>query len=447
MNMSKLSRRRVLRGMLNGSAVTVALPFLNCFLNSNGTALASGAAMPVRYGTWGWGLGMNSGIFVPKKLGAGYDLPEEIAMLAPVREHINLITNTQAFRDNYQNLCHYTGWVISRTGSAPKDNKDIPGETIDVTIANQIGRSTRFKSLTATATGDVRSTYSYDNVNTPNAPEWSPLQFYTRLFGPEFPDPNATTFTPDPHVMARRSVLSGVMGQTKGLMREVGAEDRARLDQYFTGLRHLEQQFQQRLEKPQPIAACHRVQAIDKDPPMGMDADAVALRHKMMTDLLVMAVACDQTRVFNMAYSNASAVTIKPGYEKPHHTDTHEEPVDQKVGYQPNASWFTRRAMESWGYFVDAFTKIKEGDGTLLDNVFICATTDHGYARVHSLDGMPQFTAGRAGGRVKTGLHIDAANTAGTRLGYTALRVMGVDTPSWGVNSNNTSKELGELLA
>jgi hypothetical protein len=43
-------------------------------------------------------------------------------------------------------------------------------------------------------------------------------------------------------------------------------------------------------------------------------------------------------------------------------------------------------------------------------------------------------------------LHIDANNTPGTRLGYTALRVMGVDTPSWGVNSNNTSKEITEIL-
>jgi hypothetical protein len=363
-----------------------------------------------------------------------------------VRDHINLITNTTAFRDNYQNLCHYTGWVIARTGAAPKDNKDIPGETIDVTVANQIGRSTRFKSLTATATGDVRNTYSYENGNTPNAPEWSPLQFYTRLFGPEFPDPNATTFTPDPKVMVRQSVLSGVMDQTRGLMRAVGTEDRARLDQYFTGLRHLEQQFQQRLEKPQPIAACHLPKALEKDPAMGYEAESVAVRHRMMTDLLVMAVACDQTRVFNMAYSAASSTTIKPGYEKPHHTTTHEEPLDQKLGYQPTASWFTRRAMEQWAYFVDAFTKIKEGEGTLLDNVFIMATTDHGYARVHSLDGIPAFTAGRAGGRVKTGLHVDAKGTAGTRLGYTALRLMGVEAPSFGTNSNNTSKELGEIL-
>lgn len=446
MKMNKLSRRHVLRGMVNGSAVTIALPMLNCFLNTNGTALASGAPMPVRFGTWGWGLGMTQKIFVPNKLGADFDLPEEIASLAPIRKHINLITNTTAFRDNYQNLCHYTGWVIARTGAAPKDTKDIPGETIDVTIANQIGGTTRFKSLTATATGDVRNTYSYENSNTPNAPEWSPLQFYTRLFGPDFPDPNAATFSPDPRVMVRRSVLSGVMDQTKGLMRSVGAEDRARLDQYFTGLRHLEQQFQQRLEKPEPIAACRRPGEITVDPAMGQEQEAIALRHRMMTELMVMALACDQTRVFNMAYTNANSSTIKPGYEKPHHTTTHEEPVDMQLGYQPTASWFTRRAMESWAYFVEAFTKVKEGDGTLLDNVFIYGTTDHGYARTHSLDHIPVFTAGRAGGKVKTGLHIDAGATAGTRIGYTALRLMGVDKPSWGVNSNNTSKELSEIL-
>jgi hypothetical protein len=446
MTMSKLTRRSVLRGVVGGAAVNIALPMLNCFLNTNGTALASGAPLPVRFGTWGWGLGMTSKIFVPQKLGADFDLPEEISALAPIRQHINLITNTQAFRDNYQNLCHYTGWVIARTGAAPKDNKDIPGETIDVTIANQVGSSTRFKSLTATATGDVRNTYSYENSNTPNAPEWSPLQFYTRLFGPDFPDPNAAVFKPDPRVMVRRSVLSGVMDQTKGLMKQVGSEDRARLDQYFTGLRHLEQQFQQRLEKPEPIAACVRPGEITVDPAMGQEQEAIAVRHRMMTELMVMALACDQTRVFNMAYTNANSSTIKPGYEKPHHTTTHEEPVDAKLGYQPTASWFTRRAMESWAHFVEAFTKVKEGDGTLLDNVFIYATTDHGYARVHSLDHIPVFTAGRAGGKVKTGLHIDGKGTAATRVGYTALRLMGVDKPSWGVNSNNTSQEIGEIL-
>ena len=56
-------------------------------------------------------------------------------------------------------------------------------------------------------------------------------------------------------------------------------------------------------------------------------------------------------------------------------------------------------------------------------------------------------TAGRAGGKVKSGLHVKADGQTIARLGYTIQRVMGLDINSWGARSNNTSKELGEILA
>ena len=444
--MNSLNRRRVLRGILNGGAVTVALPFLNCFLNGNGTALANGKPLPTRFGTWFWGLGIDKNIFVPKTTGANYELPEELQALKSVRDHVNVFTNLQAFRDGAPDLCHYTGWVIARSGTVPASGSDKPGQTIDVAIANQIGRTTRFKTLTATATGDPRTSVSYENAVSPNASEYSPVSFYTRLFGPDFVNPNAAEFTPNPKVMLRKSVLSGVMDDIRHMNQTVGAEDKARLDQYFTGIRHLERQFDQQLTKPEPIAACVPHAAPGDDPKAGGDTTLTAMRHRLMTDLMVMAVTCDQTRVFNMTYSAASANTTKAGYHNPHHTTTHEEPIDEKLGYQPTASWYLRRSMESWAYFVEAFSKMKEGDGTLLDNVLIYASTDHGLARTHGLTDMPAFTAGRAGGRVKTGLHLDGGGDAVTRVGYTAMRVMGLEQSSWGTKSNTTSKEFGEIL-
>lgn len=442
-----LSRRRVLRGMLNGGVVAVGLPLLDCFLNDGGNAYASGAPMPLRFGTWFWGLGGNNSILVPSKTGAGYELTQQLAPIAPVRDYINVITNLTAFRDGEPNLCHYSGWIIGRTGKAPAGSGEKPGETLDVTIANEIGRSTRFRTLTASATGDFRNTVSYENANSPNPPEISPLEFYTRLYGPDFQDPNSPVFTPSPRVMARRSVLSGVKDEIKTLEKTVSATDRQRLDEYFTGLRHLEKQFDQQLTKPEPIGACHAPAAVSADPKMGVDVDMVQKRHRMLTDLMVMAVACDQTRVFNMAYSNAQANTIKPGYEKPHHTTTHEEAIDGALGYQPNHAYFVSRAIEEWAYFVEAFSKIREGSGTLLDNMLIYANTDHGEARVHALDKLVSFTAGRAGGRVKSGLHIDAGGSGVTRVGYTALQVMGLEMQAWGVKSNRTSSRLSEILA
>ena len=53
------TRRRVLRGMLAGGAVTVGLPILDCVLNDNGTAFAdTGAPLPTRFASWFWPCGI-----------------------------------------------------------------------------------------------------------------------------------------------------------------------------------------------------------------------------------------------------------------------------------------------------------------------------------------------------------------------------------------------------
>ncbi len=443
--MSTFTRRRVLRGMLSGSAVTVGLPLLNCYLNGNGDALASGEKMPVRFGTWFWGLGMNTEIFVPKKVGANFDFPEEIEALKPQAKHINILSNGFAFRDNSPVLCHFTGWAVARSGRAP-DTRVFPAETYDVTIANQISRTRRFKQLTVNAAGDARVSMSYENPTTQNPSEFNPLSFYTRVFGPEFPDPNAKDFRPDPRVMIRKGVLSGVMDEVKMFNARVGADDRARLDQYLTGLRSIEQQLELRLQKPEPLEACKPGAKPKDNVDMSNASPAVVDRHKLMTDILAMAIACDQTRVFNMAYAAAFSNTTKPGYDKPHHTTTHEEGIDPQLGYQPSVSWFTRRCMEGFAYFVQTFAGIKEGDGSLIDNMFIVADTDHGFARLHELGKMPMLTAGRAGGKLKTGLHVDMKGTSIARMGYTAMRSFGIELESFGDRSNLTSSEIGEIL-
>ncbi len=205
--MKNLSRRRVLRGLLNGGAITVGLPLLDCFLNSNGNAFADGSPMPVRLGTWSWGLGITHNLFVPKKTGKDFDFPEEIEALKPYRDNINVLTNFQAFRDGAALVGHQTSWIISRTGNPPTPAIGLTTETWDVKVANQISRRQRFKTLSATAAGNARASYSFEDPNTINAAEFSPALFYARLFGPEFTDPNAPDFKPSPLAMSRKSVL------------------------------------------------------------------------------------------------------------------------------------------------------------------------------------------------------------------------------------------------
>ena len=53
--------------------------------------------------------------------------------------------------------------------------------------------------------------------------------------------------------MVRRSVLSGVKEDRQRVMKAVGAADRARLDQYFTSVRQLEQKLALQLQPPAPV--------------------------------------------------------------------------------------------------------------------------------------------------------------------------------------------------
>ena len=57
------------------------------------------------------------------------------------------------------------------------------------------------------------------------------------------------------------------------------------------------------------------------------------------------------------------------------------------------------------------------------------------------------MTAGRAGGKVKSGLHIDGKGQAGTRLGFTLQRLYGIPAASWGSQSMEASQEIGEIIA
>ncbi len=447
-NAKILNRRRVLRGILQGSVVSVSLPFLDCFLNTNGTALAAtNIPLPTRFGTWFWGCGMDPGIFIPKEVGANFKLPEQLAPLASVQQHINVFTNFRVLTDGAPNLCHYTGWVGLRCGAAPSGRNDLPGESFDTTISDIIGGGSRFSFLNFAATGNPRHSYSFRNANAIHLPETSALEAYQKIFGPDFQDPNAPTFTPNPRTMVRKSVLSSVLEASKDLRKDLGTSDRVRLDQYFTSIRELEGRLELQLQKPPPAPQCVPPASAPEEIPVGLDSVLVAERHNAMTDLLVMALACNQTKVFNMVYSDSGSNVTLTGYDKSHHAATHEEPVDPKLGYQPHNALFVGEAMKSFAYFVSALAKQPEGDGSLLDRLLVYAHSDQEVAKIHSLNGIPIITAGSANGLFKTGMHIDGKGDPGSRVGYTIQRLMGVPISNWGRKSLRTSREVTEIVA
>jgi hypothetical protein len=439
------SRRTALKGLLNGAAVAVALPLLDIFLDGNGRALAdTGAPLPTRFGTWFWGLGVNPPRWIPDKVGADYDLKVELAPIKPYQGKVNVFSNFPAPLDGQPNYPHISGGTAIRTGMATA-GQGFPGPSFDVLIGDVVGTRTRFRSLDVSAVGDARNTQSGRGNGNMNPSEGSPVELYTRIFGPGFKDPNSATFTPDPLVMARRSVLSGVEEQRKAFEAQLGASDKQRLDQYFTSLRQLEKQLDIELTKPQPLEAC-RVPSKPTEAPVNAQIENVLVNHKLMTQLLVMAMACDQTRVFNMYFNNGASSLTRVGSTTTHHQLTHEEQLDQRLGYQPNVTFFVENIMAAWVDFIAALDAMKEGDGTLLDHSLVFAHSETDFAKFHTVDSIPMMTAGSAGGRIKTGIHVKGMGTPVSRVGLTLQQVMGVPVDKWGTGSMQTNKPITEIL-
>lgn len=448
-----INRRNVLRGALAGGVVGVGLPILNCMLNESGSAFASGTPLPVRFGTWFWGLGHTPNHAVVEKSATshGIEFFGECQALAAHKDKINYLGKFNTPLDGRSNYPHSSGWIASRTGAAPDVDKQIPQPTYDLLIADKIGTANRFKTIDLSCTGNPSDGVSARNTYVRSAAEVSPASFYTRLFGAEFVDPNKAEFVPDPRTMLRKSVLSAVSEDRQKLIKQVGASDRLQLDEYFTSIRELERQLETQLQKPAPNEACQvmeRPKDLDLlDDASGLEVDQVELTHNTMAKMLAMALACNQTNVFNMAFSASFSGLRNPGDSLSHHSLSHEERVDPESGIQPQTSYFNMRSMNALATFIETFESIQEGDGTLLDNVLIVAGSETSYAKTHSVDNIPFMTVGRAGGRIKTGMHVVGSGNPTTQIGYTAMQIMGLSLDKWGEQSLQTSKVISDILA
>src|SRR5262245_30173266 len=104
------NRRQMLRGMMGGAAVTVGLPFLDAFLNTNGTALAStGQPLPVVFGTWFWGCGLNPGRWEPTSTGKIQKMGPESVALDKYKHLVNAYSGFKIFTDGKPQFPHHTG--------------------------------------------------------------------------------------------------------------------------------------------------------------------------------------------------------------------------------------------------------------------------------------------------------------------------------------------------
>jgi hypothetical protein len=445
MKSSLFNRRSILRGV----GVGVSLPLLDMFLDGNGSALAGGLPMPTRFASYFWGLGLTPTRWEPKTVGKDWETPPQLAFLDDqnLKARSTVFTGLTVKLNGRPSTPHWTGMAAIMTGQCPNKANVFDGlPSFDTAISDVVGKGTRFRSIECTPFHGAVTSYSSRGDDNFSTSDDTPLALYARLFGAGFHDPNAADWKPDARTVIRKSVLSSVKDQRDALLAQAGSADRARLDEYFTSIREVEQKMNAELTRPPRADAC-TVPAAPEDMPAKGDTATVQSYNESMSKLIAMALACNQTRVVNYQFTPATSELYIAGDSSVYHAHTHEEPVDGKLGYQPTSSKLADVSVGGFATFIKTLDSIKEGDGTLLDHSLVMGYSDTGWAKIHQIDNIPIILTGGAGGKHKGGSHVQLAADPVTRVSLTVQQMMGVSVGSFGQGDMTTSGPISEIVA
>ena len=377
-------------------------------------------------------VGVNFGfvprLFFPTTTGKDYELTERLEPLEKFRDDVTVFSGldhgTEA-QGGHGGVHAYLSGVLS------KHSRNMPEANISVDqkAAQIVGSETRYPSLQIASGNDPNNQISW-NASGVSLPPISKVDvLYSLLFQKVDPKLQKTTQAKQ---AAQASILDLVKTDAEYLQRKVGAQDKAKLDRYFTSVREVEKRIAQSSEwltKPKPH--------VDYEIPGGANTMDFIDRVPLYYDLMALALETDSTRVMTLGLADIGAnyggFDISRGY----HQLTHHGKVPE---YITELSVIEQFHTEQLARFLNKLKSVPEENGkTLLDNSMVLFGSGMGNASSHSNKNLPLILAG---GGFKHGEHKSyfkdenqkIATPAG-RLFVSMLQRFGVETDHFGTAS------------
>ncbi|MEP7336758.1 MAG: DUF1552 domain-containing protein [Acidobacteriota bacterium] len=396
-----ISTRKALsrRGFLRGAGVALGLPLLDAMLPAFARAASptSGPdAVPRRLFAICNNLGVLPSKFFPAADSKGFNY-----QLSPYLEEL------RAHRNEFT---VFSGvWNPDVDGGHPADNCFLtaaphPGSggfrntiSLDQFAAEHIGNQTRFPSLTLGVNvqrGQRSLSWTSGGVLIPS--EEKPSEVFKRLFLTGSPEEVQAQMR---RLALGQSVMDTVAGQTRRLQRDLGARDRERLDQYFTGVRDLEQRMGQAADwerKPKPVVS-------EKPPVDPADARDYLEKVRLMYDIARLAFETDSTRLIALLLDSVNSPAIRiegEAMSDGYHAISHHGKSPEKLR---QLELVDRAHMKLLDHLFTDLKSRKEGGETLMDRTMVLYGTNLGDANTHVTTNLPTLFAG---GGFKHGQHL-----------------------------------------
>ncbi len=425
---ARFSRRTALHGAVAGA---IGLPWLETFAPKTAHAAP---ALPKRFVAMFSPNGTIHDRWLPTGSESKFALSPILAPLAPHQNDLVIVSGVDqmgAGGDGHQNGM---GGMLTGAGLLPGRFAGVgappagwaESASVDQRLADAIGRGLPFRSIefgVQTGAADNWGRMVYRGRNRPLPPRENPTQTFDDLFGAALLDPAER----ERRATRRRSILDRVAGDLTRLSSEASAADKQRLEQHLTYLREVEARLE---AQSQGIAEC-ALPARPVTPAPG--PDAYGRIGEMQMDLLVLALACGQTRVATLQWSRSvSDVRFTwLGITEGHHALSHLPDTDtpSQDALAAINTWYAER-------FASLVTKLKgyqEGDGTLFDQCLLLWCNELAKGNVHSRKDAPYVLAGSAGGALRTGRFLEyAGDVPHNNLLVSILNALGVPDTTFG---------------
>ncbi|MCH2063647.1 MAG: DUF1552 domain-containing protein [Roseibacillus sp.] len=408
------------RAFLRGLGASVALPGMSSVGLARAAAgargmTASGVPLRMAYLCLPNGVIMNK--WRPQGVGKEFVFNESMKPLEKFRNDLQVLkgleqANGWGGRDGAGD--HARGNATFLTGSRPKktSGSDIRlGISVDQMAANHLGRETRLPSLELSCDGVRKSgncdsgyscayqfNISWRSATQPMTPESNPRLVFERLFGggsrAEREENRAK------RQAEQRSILDFVLEDAKAMEKSLGRNDQQKLDEYITGIREIEQQIE-------------KAESMGPPPDPGVPAPENGVpRHyhehiRIMFDMMILAFRSDQTRIasFLLAHDGSNRTFPTHGVREGHHGLSHHRGNRSKIDKITRIDTFY---LEQLAYFLERMRSTKDVDGkSLLYNSMIVWGGGLSDGDAHSHNDLPVILAGHAGGKFRTGRHVD----------------------------------------
>ena len=451
MTSRRLNRRTVLR---SAAGIAVTLPFLEAMLPRTSRA-QDAPANPLRFGVFFNANGVIPDAWTPSGGETDFVLGPTLEPLDPHRDDLVILRGINAETSYMQNgnphdlsMAHMLTAMRMRVDSTGRAghviNGTAGGPSIDQVIAQAIGGETSLRSLelgvesTVTKLEPMVLRMSYGGPDDPRTPLDDPQQVFTRLFG----DTEVGEVEIDERIRKRSSVLDAVLQEFNSVNSGLGYDDRQRLERHASAIRDIENRLSvdsavgsALCEMPQrPEVTAELIDCIvNEHSATPMEAKCLASFTdigKTQMDLMVLAFACDLSRVVSLQWSTAESTTVHshaPGVTGEHHRMSHDV-----SGYGGQLRAVDRWFSEQFAYLLSEMKNIDEGEGTLLDNSLLFWPNELSQGESHSRRDLPYIVAGQAGGQLPTGRFLRYDGEPHNKLFTSFLNLFGVPATGFG---------------